>query len=179
MSEINMNTKEFINVDNITQNAIDKYNKRYKKDYGAIEYFTCDCYDRDDLIIGHVWKDTYKINETDSKSFYDLTLTFKTTTRDTDSVWTHNVGNNIFKRLNEWFYRLRLRSFWRIKTSLKILFKGYIEHEGTWIPARTFHINDNNKNASDNIFGYDTTLQFSDWLKLQAEFIRKEYNNQQ
>ena len=150
--------------------VLSEYNDKYKSSYLITEHFECDCGSIDDVIIARVWKET----DSNDRPFYDLNLTFKTSCNDSQQIWYYvNPNNSRWENIKTSVKIFFRRLSWRLKTSLEILFKGKIEYEGTWIPARIYI---DEKNYS--LFGYETVMKFSEWLKIHAEFIKDEYNKQ-
>ena len=155
-------------MDEKLQKQIDEYNARYKRNHYCEEYFECDCHSKDDLIVGRVWSDKDK-----DFTFYEMDLYFKVSCNDSQYVW-YSVDPSDPWHIRKWdsIRRFFVRMKWRISLASRMLFKGRIEYEGAWTPARTF--NDDEKDIY-SLYGYETTMRLADWLKLQAEFIKAKY----
>lgn len=124
-----------------------------------VEYFDCDCHDRDHLIRAsyETWPNKNQI------SSREIMIEFRTSV--TDDALTYQGYHPI--------YNLYVRFLTRIKLALRMLFLGKINSYGYFIPCRTIESEDY---TVENIFGYQTTKNLAKWLDIKSDELKRDFD---
>jgi hypothetical protein len=129
------------------------------------EFFECDCHDRDHLIRAEysTWISDYL--KSGEKIFErDLNIAFEVQLTDYDNIY---IKDNKIVQFKD-------RCIWRIKHAFKILIHGEITTQGYFSPCRSL-INTKGPNV-EQLFGYETTKNFAEWLSVKADEIKADYD---
>lgn len=135
------------------------------KNPDLVEFFECDCHDKDHLIRAEYSEYTFDYKDGTSHIDRDLNINFTVCNGDWESTGYKDS-----------FLEIKWSKFvWRIKNASKILFTGSISVDGYFIPCRS--LVSSKDNTIERLFGYETVKKLANWLNVMADKIKKDYED--